>query len=111
MKLAVPALSDVAMVDMLSPEGQMVRMAAWSAGSDVADRFIKLRAEVPDRSAWAAPRRGGARTGEQKLLDRLSDKQIDEITTKDEEREALVRDRFRSCLLSPSSPEGEWWAA
>jgi serine phosphatase RsbU (regulator of sigma subunit) len=100
-KLAVPALSDVAMVDMLSPEGQIVQMAAWSAGSDVADRFIKLRAEVPIDPRGPHPVAEVLRTGEQKLLDRLSDKQIDEITTKDEEREALVRDRFRSCLLLP----------
>ena len=46
-------------------------------------------------------RREVLRTGEQKLLDRLSDQQIDEITTKDDEREALVRNRFRSCLLLP----------
>ena len=100
-KLAVPALSDVAMVDMLSPEGQIVRMAAWSAGSDVADRFIKLRAEVPIDPRGPHPVAEVLRTGEQQLLDRLSDQQIDEITTKDEEREALVRDRFRSCLLLP----------
>jgi serine phosphatase RsbU (regulator of sigma subunit) len=100
-KLAVPALSDVSMVDMLDPDGQIVRMAAWSEGSDAAKHFIKLRAEVPIDPRGPHPVAEVLRTGEQQLLDRLSDEQIEEITTKSEERQALHRFRFRSCLLLP----------
>jgi serine phosphatase RsbU (regulator of sigma subunit) len=105
-KLAVPSLSDVSMIDMLSGEGQIVRLAAWSEGSDAAEQLIKLRAEVPIDPRGPHPVAEVIRTGEPQLLDRLSDQQIDEITTKEEEREALRRHRFRSCLLLPLGARG-----
>src|SRR6266480_2303499 len=46
-ELAVPTLADVAMVDMLTPEGLIERVAAESAGSEVAEMFVKLRANAP----------------------------------------------------------------
>jgi serine phosphatase RsbU (regulator of sigma subunit) len=105
-KLAVPSLSDVSMIDMLSAEGQIVRMAGWSRGSDVAEMFIKLRADVPIDPSGPHPVAEVLRTGEPQLLDRLSDEQIKEITTKEEERQALYRHRFRSCLLLPLGARG-----
>jgi serine phosphatase RsbU (regulator of sigma subunit) len=105
-KLAVPSLSDVSMVDMLSADGQIVRMAAWSSGSEAAEMFIKLRAEVPIDPRGPHPVAEVLRTGEPQLLDRLSDEQIKEITTKEEERQALYRHRFRSCLLLPLGARG-----
>jgi serine phosphatase RsbU (regulator of sigma subunit) len=105
-KLAVPSLSDVSMVDMVSADGQIVRLAAWSEVSDAAEQFIKLRAEVPIDPRGPHPVAEVIRTGEQQLLDRLSDQRIDEITTQEEEREALHRHRFRSCLLLPLGARG-----
>ena len=90
-KLAVPALSDVSMVDVLAPDGQITRLAAWSEGSDAAKDFIRLRAKVPIDPNGPHPVAEVIRTGEQQLLDRLSDQQIEEITTKEEERKALHR--------------------
>jgi serine phosphatase RsbU (regulator of sigma subunit) len=105
-KLAVPSLSDVSMIDMVSGDGQIVRLAAWSEGSDAAEQFIKLRAEVPIDPRGRHPVAEVVRTGEPQLLDRLSDQRIDEITTHEEEREALHRHRFRSCLLLPLGARG-----
>jgi serine phosphatase RsbU (regulator of sigma subunit) len=105
-KLAVPSLSDVSMIDMVSGDGQIVRLAAWSEGSDAAEQFIKLRAEVPIDPRGPHPVAEVIRTGEPQLLDRLSDQRIDEITTQEEEREALHRHRFRSCLLLPLGARG-----
>ena len=105
-KLAVPSLSDVSMVDTLTSEGQIVRMAAWSTGGEVAEMFIRLRAEVPIDPRGPHPVAEVIRTGEPQLLDRLSDQRIEEITTKDEERQALYRHRFRSCLLLPLGARG-----
>ena len=105
-KLAVPALSDVSMVDVLAPDGQIRRLAAWSEGSDAAREFIKLRAEVPIDPGGPHPVAEVIRTGEQQLLDRLSDQRIAEITSKEEERQALQRHRFRSCLLLPLGAHG-----
>jgi serine phosphatase RsbU (regulator of sigma subunit) len=105
-KLAVPSLSDVSMVDTLTGDGRIARLAAWSEGSDAAEEFIKLRAEVPIDPRGPHPVAEVIRTGEPQLLDRLSDQQINEITTKEEEREALHRHRFRSCLLLPLGARG-----
>jgi serine phosphatase RsbU (regulator of sigma subunit) len=105
-KLAVPSLSDVSMIDMVSGDGQIVRLAAWSEGSDAAEQFIQLRAEVPIDPRGPHPVAEVIRTGEPQLLDRLSDQRIDEITTQEEEREALHRHRFRSCLLLPLGARG-----
>ena len=57
--LAVPSLGDVAMVDMLTSEGSIERIAARSRGTEVADIFVKLRAEHADRPARAPPGRRG----------------------------------------------------
>jgi serine phosphatase RsbU (regulator of sigma subunit) len=105
-KLAVPSLSDVSMVDTLSAEGEIVQTAAWSSGSEVAEMFIKLRADLPIDPRGPHPVAEVIRTGEPQLLDRLSDERIDEITTEEEEREALHRHRFRSCLLLPLGARG-----
>jgi serine phosphatase RsbU (regulator of sigma subunit) len=105
-KLAVPSLSDVSMVDTLTGEGQIVRLAAWSEGSHAAEEFIRLRAEVPIDPRGPHPVAEVIRTGEPQLLDRLSDQRIEEITTKEEERQALQRFRFRSCLLLPLGARG-----
>ena len=45
--LAVPALGDVAMVDMVTPGGTIERMASVSTGTKVADVFANLRATTP----------------------------------------------------------------
>ncbi len=105
-KLAVPSLSDVSIVDGLTSDGQIVRLAAWSEDSDAAEEFIRLRAEVPIDPAGPHPVAEVLRTGDPQLLDRLSDQRIEEITTKEEEREALHRHRFRSCLLLPLGARG-----
>jgi serine phosphatase RsbU (regulator of sigma subunit) len=105
-KLAVPSLSDVSMIDTVSSDGQIVRLAAWSEGSDAGEEFIRLRAEVPIDPRGPHPVAEVIRTGEPQLLDRLSDQRINEITTKEEEREALHRHRFRSCLLLPLGARG-----
>jgi serine phosphatase RsbU (regulator of sigma subunit) len=105
-KLAVPALADVSMVDGLTSDGQIVRLAAWSGGSEAADLFLRLRAEVPIDPHGPHPVAEVIRTGEPQLLDQLSDQRIEEITTKEEERQALYRHRFRSCLLLPLGARG-----
>src|SRR5918996_4502947 len=40
--LAVPTLGDVAMVDMVQPDGSIERVAAQSRSSEVAELFVKL---------------------------------------------------------------------
>jgi serine phosphatase RsbU (regulator of sigma subunit) len=94
------------MVDGVTSDGQIVRLAAWSGGTEVADLFLKLRAEVPIDPRGPHPVAEVIRTGEPQLLDRLSDRGIEEITTKEEERQTLNRHHFRSCLLLPLGARG-----
>ena len=104
--LAVPALGDVAMVDMLSGDGSIVRMAAKSREPKVADVFLRLRAEVPIRADGRHPVAEVIRTGEPVALGMLTDEQIDEISTNVEEREVIRRHRFQSALVLPLKARG-----
>src|SRR3954451_13154783 len=105
-RLAVPTLGDVAMVDMLTPSGLVERMAAESAGSEVADTFVRLRREAPIDPNGPHPVAEVIRTGEPKYLDALTDEQIDEIAPRENEREMLRRYRFESCVVLPLGARG-----
>ena len=104
--LALPSLGDVAMVDMLSPDGSIVRMAARSGDSKVAETFLSLRRETPIDPGGSHPVAEVIRTGQPQELGPLSDEQIEEITTTESERELLRRHRFQACLVLPLRARG-----
>ena len=105
-ELSIPSLGDVAMVDMVTPAGAIERVAARGRGSEVADLFVRLRREEPIDPHGPHPVAEVIRTGRPMQLDRLSDKQIDEITTREHERELLRKHRFRSCIVLPLGARG-----
>jgi serine phosphatase RsbU (regulator of sigma subunit) len=105
-RLAVPALGDVAMVDLLDSDGVIRRVAAQSGGSEVADVFVQLRRDAPIDRHGPHPVAEVIRTGQTKYLDQLSDEEIDRITTRESEREALRKYRFRSCVVLPLGARG-----
>jgi serine phosphatase RsbU (regulator of sigma subunit) len=105
-KLAVPALGDVAMVDMTTPDGTIERFAAQSAGSQVAEVFAKLRRDAPIDPHGPHPVAEVIRTGRTKYLDELSDEEIDRITTRENERQMLRAHRFKSCMVLPLGARG-----
>jgi serine phosphatase RsbU (regulator of sigma subunit) len=105
-RLAVPILGDVAMVDMVTPEGSIERVAAQSGGSEVADVFVKLRENAPIDPHGPHPVAEVIRTGRTKYLDPLSDEEIDRITTRESERETLRKYRFKSCVVLPLGARG-----
>jgi serine phosphatase RsbU (regulator of sigma subunit) len=105
-KLAVPALGDVAMVDMITPEGLIERVGAQGRGTDVAELFVELRADAPIDPRGPHPVAEVIRTGQAMYLDRLSDEEIDRITTRENEREMLRKHRFRSCIVLPLGARG-----
>ena len=104
--LAVPSLGDVAMVDLLTSDGRIERFAARSDGSDVAELFIRLRAKSPIDPTGPHPVAEVIRTGRAMPLDQLSDEQIERITTREDERDALRTHRFRSCIVLPLGARG-----
>jgi serine phosphatase RsbU (regulator of sigma subunit) len=105
-RLAVPTLGDVAMVDMLTPDGLIERIAAQSGGTEVAELFIKLRENAPIDPHGPHPVAEVIRTGRTKYLDQLTDEQIDGITTRENERKMLRRYRFKSCVVLPLGARG-----
>src|SRR5262249_39969875 len=104
--LASPALGDVAMVDMVAADGSIVRMAARSRDTPVADIFVKLRAIIPIDPRGPHPVAEVIRTGRTQFLDQLSDRQIDAIAPRENEREQLRRHRFKSCIVLPLGARG-----
>jgi serine phosphatase RsbU (regulator of sigma subunit) len=105
-KLAVPVLGDVSMVDMITPEGAIERIATDSTGSEVAEVFAALRRDAPIDPHGPHPVAEVIRTGRTKYLDQLSDVEIDRITTRENEREMLRRYRFKSCVVLPLGARG-----
>jgi serine phosphatase RsbU (regulator of sigma subunit) len=105
-KLAVPALGDVAMVDLLTADGLIERVSAQSGGSEIANAFIELRRDNPIDPHGPHPVAEVIRTGRTKYVDELSDEEIDRITTRENEREMLRRYRFRSCVVLPLGARG-----
>jgi serine phosphatase RsbU (regulator of sigma subunit) len=104
--LAVPTLGDVAMVDMVAPDGSIARFAARGRGTAVAAAFAKLRADTPIDPHGPHPVAEVIRTGRTMYLDQLSDKEIDGITTRENERELLRKHRFKSCMVLPLGARG-----
>jgi serine phosphatase RsbU (regulator of sigma subunit) len=104
--LAVPTIADVAMVDMVTPEGAIERVAAQSGGSEVAELFVQLRADAPIDPHGPHPVAEVIRSGRTKYLDQLSDEDIERITTRESERELLRSHRFRSCIVLPLGARG-----
>ena len=105
-RLAVPTLGDVAMVDMVTSDGVIERIAAQSVGSEVAEVFVGLRQDTPIDPHGPHPVAEVIRTGRTKYLDQLSDEEIDEITTQESERQTLRRYRFKSCVVLPLGARG-----
>jgi serine phosphatase RsbU (regulator of sigma subunit) len=105
-RLAVPILGDIAMVDMLSPDGLIERVAAQSGGSEVDEVFVKLRENVQIDPYGPDPVAEVIRTGRTKFLDQLTDEEIDRITTRENEREMLRNYRFNSCVVLPLGARG-----
>ena len=104
--LAIPSLGDVALIDMVTPEGSIERMAAQGRSAEVVDLFVKLRADTPIDPHGPHPVAEVIRTGRTKYLDRLSDQEIDGITTRENERELLRKHRFKSCIVLPLGARG-----
>jgi serine phosphatase RsbU (regulator of sigma subunit) len=104
--LAITGLGDVAMVDMFMPDGSIQRMAAKGRVTEVADIFVKLRADAPIDPHGPHPVAEVIRTGRTIYLDQLSDKEIDRITTRENERETLRNHRFKSCIVLPLGARG-----
>jgi serine phosphatase RsbU (regulator of sigma subunit) len=104
--LAVNGLGDVAMVDMVMPDGSIQRMAASGRDSEVADIFLKLRADAPIDPHGPHPVAEVIRTGRTLYLDQLSDEDIDGITTRENERQLLRNHRFKSCIVLPLGARG-----
>jgi serine phosphatase RsbU (regulator of sigma subunit) len=105
-ELAVSALGDVAMVDMVMTDGSIQRMAAKGRGTEAADLFVKLRANVPIDPHGPHPVAEVIRTGRTIYLDQLSDKGIEGITTRESERALLRKYRFKSCIVLPLGARG-----
>jgi serine phosphatase RsbU (regulator of sigma subunit) len=104
--LAVPALGDVAMVDMLDSRGQIVRFAAKGLDPELAEAFVRLREESPIDPSGPHPVAEVIRTGRPQLLEQLSDEQLDAIASRSNERTLLRRHRFHSCIVFPLGARG-----
>jgi serine phosphatase RsbU (regulator of sigma subunit) len=104
--LAVPTLGDVAMVDMVRPDGSIERVAARGRGTDVAELFVRLRTNTPIDPHGPHPVAEVIRTGQPMYLDELSDEEIDAITTRPDERDLLREHRFRACIVLPLGARG-----
>ena len=68
--MLVPALGDVAMVDLLDEEGAIVRVASKSRGTKAAEAMAKVRAATPIDPDGPHPVAEAIRTGEPMEIER-----------------------------------------
>jgi serine phosphatase RsbU (regulator of sigma subunit) len=104
-RLAVPALGDAAMVDVLSTDGRIERQAATGDRPKIAKDLVALQGRPIDPLGHH-PAAEVIRSGRSQLFDQLSDEQLEAITSEPEERELLRRHRFKSCLVLPLGARG-----
>ncbi|MGH2956010.1 MAG: PP2C family protein-serine/threonine phosphatase [Solirubrobacterales bacterium] len=104
--LAVPALGDVAMVDMLTPDGRIERLAARGGGSGIAEEFVALRERTAIDPRGSHPVAEVIRSGRAQELGRRSDERIDAITAEPEEGDLLRRHPVNACLVLPLGARG-----
>jgi serine phosphatase RsbU (regulator of sigma subunit) len=105
-ELAMTSLGDVAIVDLVSPEGTIERVAARSRASEVADIFVRLHWDKPIDPRGRHPVAEVIRTGRSIYLDQLSGDLIEGITTGEHEREFLRSHRINSCIVLPLGARG-----
>ena len=105
-RLAVPALGDAAMVDMLTTDGRIERLAAQGTRPGVVEDLVGLREQTPIDPHGPHPVAEVIRSGRSQLLDQLSDEQAEAIATEPQARALLDRHRFDSCLILPLGARG-----
>ena len=106
-RVAVPALGDAVMVDVMTPAPRTIeRLAAVSEDPELARKLVNLRKRTPIAIDGPHPVAQVIRTGEPVELERLSDELIAEITSSESERELLRKHRFRRCLVLPLKARG-----
>lgn len=105
-RLAVPALGDAVMIDVMTPARTIERLAAESSDAALARRFVDLRKRTPIAIDGPHPVARVIRTGDPVELGPLTDELITEITSSEGERELLRRHRFRRCLVLPLKARG-----
>lgn len=104
--LAVPALGEVATVDMVTPDGSIERQGAAADRHRNAADLLALGERTPIGPFGPHPVAEVIRSGQPRLFDELTEEQIEAITSEPEERELLRRHRFNSCLVLPLGARG-----
>jgi serine phosphatase RsbU (regulator of sigma subunit) len=105
-RIAVPQLADLATVDLLQPDGSLHRAATASLDTATADAFRRLRRRQPIDADGPHPIAEVVRTGRERLLDGMSEAEIEEIAKGKAERAALRKVATGEILVVPLRARG-----
>jgi len=105
-RIAVPALADLAAFDLLQPDGSIERASTASIDKGIAATFTRLRKRVPIDPDGPNPIAETIRSGEERLLEPMSEEEIEETSSSQPERNAMRKVSSGQTLILPLRARG-----
>ena len=105
-RLAVPALADEVLIDRVTPEGDLERLASSHGDSRILERIRELERRYPADPGSPYGARAVVRTGEPQLVPEITEEMVDALA-RDEEHGRLIRELgLRSFMSVPLAARG-----
>ena len=105
-RIAVPALADLATLDLLQPDGSIRRVSTASVDRAAAAALARLRKRRPIDPYGPHPIAVAIRSGEERLLGAMSEDEIAELASNPAERDALRKFSSGDTLIVPLHARG-----
>ena len=105
-RIAVPALADLAGLDLVQPDGSIERTATASVDREIGARFTRLRKRHPLDPDGPNPIAEAIRTGREQLLEPLTSEEVEEFATSRAELNAFRKVAAGETLIIPLRARG-----
>ena len=105
-RIAVPALADLAMLDLLQPDGSIERVSTASVDRPTATALARLRKRRPIDPDGPHPIAEAIRSGDERLLSAMSEDEIAELSSSRAELDALRKFSSGDTLIVPLQARG-----
>ncbi|QEC46218.1 GAF domain-containing protein [Baekduia soli] len=109
--LPVPEHADLAIIDLLQPDGTVRGAVTAGTDTELADALAEMRERFPLSLQTDHPVAEALRTGEPRLLKGLSDEQLQGYARSAEHFELVLRASYRSAIVLPLRARGRTWGA
>jgi serine phosphatase RsbU (regulator of sigma subunit) len=105
-ELAVPAIADVAAIDVLEEDGSISRLATAAASAELREVTARLREQQPIDITGSHPISEAIRIGQIRHISRPTEARLREYARGEEELQLMLRFRAHSALILPLRARG-----